>query len=188
MSAGQWLILVGGALQALGVLITGFGALATWNTFRPGEAVLAPIVDPLGRGAQRVIALVRRKLRLSRTHHMSETVVVDSGVVSDAVSVRIQWHQIPSDTEPSEAIKQLDDRTRETFSRLQDVEEKHAARLSELESRAEGVTGQIEQTEDRLNTANREIATGGVRVVIVGLVATFIGIVLVTLGSIPPIA
>lgn len=187
MSVADWLVLVGSVGQLVGVVVTAFGALETWNRFRPGEAILAPLVNRLARARHRVFARLRALLgRKPKTQYVSGVGVTDSLSVVGRARGRKGYRDLPLDLETSDALAELDQRTRELMKKVQDCDEKYSDETNRLASEIENLRADVESGLSVQEMRTAEAAAGSVRLLLAGLLATAAGVVVQTVGSLLP--
>ncbi|GAA4759046.1 hypothetical protein [Actinomycetospora chibensis] len=186
VDAAGWLVLAGGAGQLLGVIVTVAGALETWNRFRPGEAILGPVVERLVRARKRAAAWFRALVRKPKTQHVHGVGVTDSLSVVGTARARKGYRDLPTDLESSDALAELDQRTHELLKRVQDCDEKHSDETRRLADEIQSLRGDVASSLSAQEMKTTEAAAGGVRVLLAGLSATGLGVIVQTVGSLLP--
>ena len=185
MDLEAYLVVVGGTLQAFGVLVTGWGAVQTWNAYRPDEALLAPIISRLTRARARVANRVRKILRLPPRVHVITLGVVAEVETTASVRVSKQYGLLETGANTAAALRELDRRTRETMEKANDLDRVVDEVRSELRAQVEKVKTESESRDTEQVSETHRVATGGIRGVLWGLALTLLGIVVQTVGSLP---
>jgi hypothetical protein len=165
----QFIDLIGGLLEALGILVAGIGLRKTWREFAPaGEHLLDPVSELLQSAASSL------RVRLDRVLGRPRPVTVTPGPASLEIRafeprVVVGYAPLPLDVETADAIAQLDGRTRDLVNQLSNVEDRLGTKLGRI---AESVTAlDAREREDiaSVQTQDVRIATGGIRLEVAGL-------------------
>jgi hypothetical protein len=175
---------LGVGLEAVGVGLAALGTWQTWKDWGPeGEGITDPVVIPIRRAASaaqaRLRAAIRRLLHRPATHVAITGSAFGVGAAMNArIRARKQFGVFHDDIDLRQAVKQLDDRTRELMDRVND-------RRDELEDALEAVRNELKQAQAELAVAletvrqqTRRVATGGVRLGMLGLAIVAGGLLL----------
>lgn len=172
---GAWLTAIGVALQVIGLAVTGVGISRTWSQFGD-EPFWEFIADP----ARKTWRWIQTKVL--RRH---KTATGEAHIVMPAPSIsargRVGWGGLPD--EVSDAISELDRRTRQLLERVQDAQEGLVDGLMALRSELDWVRKEVTEEVETLRDSDRQVATGGIRLEALGLFLIALGVVLQGFGS-----
>lgn len=170
------LFTLGGIMQMVGVAVVGYGALRTWHEFAPDESVWQPVTGAIAalvewvRSRLAIGDRLRRRPRVTGTLHATAR-----GGAFNARAV-IGYAPLAADLDMSEALRQLDQRTRDISNRLAGAE----GRLIEEGESIRDEIGRLQDMLDaqvvRLDAKGRRAATGGVRLSLFGGFLVAVGV------------
>jgi hypothetical protein len=172
--------ILGAFVQVIGVSVALIGAWRSWQRFGD-EGLADPVMLPIRRAARRVwVGLERVARRLLRRPVHKEAhagVAMGLGVALNARG-RKQFRVLPGDLDPTAAIGELDERTRELMDRANDLRDQLADETALIRQEAAGIADRLSQTRQELEARDRAIARDGIRLQFVGLALVLAGFVL----------
>jgi hypothetical protein len=174
--------------QAIGLLITGVGLFQTWRAFSPDEE---RFFGPVGRwiqGARAALSRAVQRVRLLLGHNSARPKVGAKSVepfdigVGQSLTV-VVYPPLEANPVTSEALSELDRRTRQTADRLTELDIAHAARIDHLDETHRSDTAALRGGVDELGARSERVALDGVRLEVVGLAVLALGLALQALGT-----
>jgi hypothetical protein len=180
--------IVGVTLEAVGLVIAALGGWQTWRDFAPtDEGLWDPAVGTFRRVLKRVVEFtergIRRLLGKPKAIELHAGVVRGSALVSGNLTVRKGYGPLTANT--AEALRQLDDRTREILKKVYDERDAVDQRLRDLRSELEEVSKRLDEPVDTMGAQTRRVAIGGIRLQLVGLAFVGVGLVFQLIASLP---
>ena len=180
MTAGD---AIGSALQLLGVGAMGLGVWRSWHEFAlSDERFLDPLIVPIREAwaavTARVAALWRRIRRRPRHVAVSVSEAISAGAAFNA-TVRVGFGPLdPSD--PTAALLELERRIGQLNERLATVDERLADERNADRADVTTLRQDLERAVGDLESRDRRVALGGLRLEVLGLFLTVIGLVVTT--------
>lgn len=181
VTTGDGVSLIGMGVEAVGVLLTGYGFLKTWREF--GDEGLIRDARPLlaasaaaRRAAQAADSLFRRLTRRPRN------VVVGAGAahltVTGSVHARgvVGFRPLDPKLRTRDAIVELDRRVRDVIDRLGTEAGRREDADNEVRAYAENIDKRLDELRGELDSQGKRIAVGGLRVAFSGLALVFVGL------------
>ena len=168
---------VGGVLQLAGVIVTGLGAVKTWRQYRD-EPLLDPARSWVDRRINMVINLFRRIVQLKRQVQVRDTGTATEGAYVTSVREPVAYQPLKRPVD----VEELDLRIRQTRDDLNQFYSEFDTTAQSLRTSINQVRGDMHKQRTAQTEENRVVATGGIRLIIVGLAATAVGIVAQAVG------
>lgn len=177
MTLADWLVLAGGALQMAGIVVTGAGAVRTWNQFSPDERILDGFLGPLRSTAHslyvRYMALIGRPIpaRMSSTNAGPTFRIDGNGRLAP-----MNWRPLDIERDLKDLIEELDSRTRAITDDVNRVRTQFIDAFREMKGDLSSIESHLTTQADRLENQDRAIATGGIKAILIGLGLVGVGI------------
>jgi hypothetical protein len=173
--------IAGALIQILGVGLALFGALRAWKEFGD-EGFADPVLMPIRRAGQRLSAALERVIRrlLRRRIHLEGRARVATGAGGVMIRGRKQFRVLPGDLDPSLAVVELDERTRELMGLSSDLKDRFDDEQTRREQETTQLGDRLEKTRKELWERDRDIARSGIRLEFLGLFFVLVGFVLQT--------
>jgi hypothetical protein len=168
---------IGILLEVVGVAVAAIGLARTWGEFGPGDEGLVP-VKQLARGARRHLAAVARRVGLKPRGKVVGMGAVVTGSGSVKARGRMQFRSLPADIDTPEALAELDDRTRRLMTIVSDVRDATVDEKERAEAREDGLAEELETATQHLESQDRRVAIGGVRLEALGLFLVALGLLM----------
>lgn len=179
-----FLNVLGVGLEAVGVGLAAFGTWQTWRDWGPeGEGITDPIILPLrraiGTARIRLLVVARWVLRRPARHVAMSGVSIGAGSAANArLRGRKQFGVLPEDTDLSLAVKELDARTRELMDRVNDRRDEIEDGLEAVRTELNNALAQLGDALQIVREQTRRVASGGVRLGMLGLAIVAVGLLL----------
>jgi hypothetical protein len=177
VTAANWLILIGGALQVAGVVVTSIGATRTWNEFSPDERLFAEAI----RRVQSLASSIYIRLRSlvgkpvpARMSSMGAEPMIRTGGRGNLTK---NYAAIDTDSDVLDILHDLDRRTRELQDEANRISSQLFKTLPELRQRLTNIEKQLTESIARLEHRDRQVATGGIKSILGGLALVAFGVV-----------
>lgn len=180
MSLSGWMIAIGGVLQVGGLGFTGDGARRTWKEFRPDERLLQPVVNWFRRLWWPVYRIILKLLRKRPKDVFSHAGPATETSWAGPAFSRVGFPPLGPDKSVTEAIAELDERTRQIETWLLEDRNDVHRRLVEVNQRISTTEQELFTSTNQLQHTVRKLATGGVREIVLGLALSGVGVVLQT--------
>lgn len=177
--------LVGGLLEAVGLLVTGWGIQETWKSAGKAEALWSPVTRWSGRHYRLVVNRLRSLLgrpRAETTH--SVTAVRDTAWAVDSAHVAITWAPLDGDLETAQALAELDRRIRDLQRTTNEEVGVQHDRLLVLEGADRRCRAAQDAIRADLDRVSKELPAEGLRVEAIGLGLVGIGLLIQLVGGI----
>lgn len=171
--------LIGSFVEAVGLLVTGWGIHETWKTAGKGERLWSPATRWMGTryriATNRVRALIGRPRAQTR---QTVTSARDTAWAVDSAHVELTWAGLDTDLDTAQALAELDRRLRDlqrTTNEEARMQRDRVFALEAAERRSENDRDAIRADLDRVT---RELPAEGIRVEAVGLSMVGLGLLI----------
>jgi hypothetical protein len=117
---------------------------------------------------------------------LSGSAITASGALG-TLRVRKQFRVLPDDLATTDALAELDERTREMMTRLYEAVDSLEERHEAVDRKLNAHSDRMEERARGLERVDRQIAIGGIKLAIGGLLLVALGVVTQTVGAFLPV-
>ena len=179
----MWWTIIGGLVEAIGLIVTGWGIRQTWVN-AADERFLAPVLGRAASLRRHTTVLADRLRRRPQASISIDVDAADHAFITDHVSVRVGIAPLDRTAPQDEQIAFIDTQVRQLLAQTQDADERQAEALRTVGDEADRVSAEIQQVRESLSAIERRLTLLGLRTEATGLGLVGVGLLMQVVGSI----